>query len=65
MRVALDDGRTLEVPLEWFPRLCAATPDQRNDVRLIGGGVGIHWPQLDEDLSVQGLLFPRREVRNG
>jgi len=45
--------------------LCAATPDQRNDVRLIGGGVGIHWPQLDEDLSVQGLLFPRREVRNG
>ncbi|MGB5811554.1 MAG: DUF2442 domain-containing protein [Polyangiales bacterium] len=65
MRVSLDDGRTLEVPLEWFPRLRTATPEERKDLRLIGGGIGIHWPQLDEDLSVRGLLFPRREVRNG
>lgn len=62
MRVALIDGRTLEVPLAWFPRLHNATPAERSDLRLIGGGIGIHWPQLDEDLSVEGLLFPRRQV---
>ena len=60
MRVALEDGRKLEVPIEWFPRLRDATPAQRRDVRLIGGGVGIHWPQLDEDLSVRGLLYSHR-----
>ncbi|MDH3625717.1 MAG: DUF2442 domain-containing protein [Myxococcales bacterium] len=57
MRVALQDGRALEVPLGWFPRLQEATPEEREDLRLIGGGVGIHWPQLDEDLSVRALLY--------
>lgn len=57
MRVALRDGRALEVPLDWFPRLQEATPEEREDLRLIGGGVGIHWPQLDEDLSVRALLY--------
>jgi len=57
MRVALQDGRALEVPLDWFPRLKEATPEQLDDVHLIGGGVGIHWPQLDEDLSVRALLY--------
>ena len=61
MRVALEDGRTLEVPISWFPKLREATLEQRRDVRLIGGGVGIHWPQLDEDLSVRGLLWPHPE----
>jgi hypothetical protein len=61
MRVALMDGRTVEVPISWFPRLREATPEQRRDLRLIGGGVGIHWPQLDEDLSVRGLLYPDPE----
>ena len=61
MRVALQDGRTLEVPIAWFPRLREATPEQREDLRLIGGGIGIHWPQLDEDLSIRGLLFPHPE----
>jgi len=61
MRVALQDGRKLEVPLAWFPRLREATPKQRESLRLIGEGIGIHWPQLDEDLSVRGLLFPDRE----
>ena len=51
----------LEVPIEWFPRLRDATPEQRRDLRLVGGGIGIHWPQLDEDLSVRGLLFPHPE----
>ncbi len=61
MRVELEDGRRLEVPIEWFPRLRDATPEQRRDLRLIGGGIGIHWPQLDEDLSVRGLLYPHPE----
>ena len=61
MRVALEDGRTLEVPISWFPRLREATPEEREDLRLIGGGIGIHWPQLDEDISVRGLLFPDPE----
>jgi hypothetical protein len=56
--VHLEDGRTLLVPLEWFPRLRDATPAQLADYRLVGQGVGIHWPELDEDLSVRGLLLP-------
>ncbi|HEY3354595.1 MAG TPA: DUF2442 domain-containing protein [Polyangia bacterium] len=56
--VHLDDGRTVSVPLEWFPRLRDATPAERADWRLIGRGVGIHWEQIDEDLSVRGLLVP-------
>ncbi len=54
--VHLEDGRTLGVPLEWFPRLRDASPEQRNHWRMIGPGSGVHWPDLDEDLSVAGLL---------
>lgn len=54
--VQLADGRSLTVPLEWFPRLRDATPEQRNRWRLIGPGTGIHWPDIDEDISVAGLL---------
>jgi hypothetical protein len=54
--VRLKDGRTLSVPLAWFPRLRDGSPEQRSAWRLIGGGVGIHWPALDEDVSVAGLL---------
>jgi Protein of unknown function (DUF2442) len=56
LRVALADGRELAVPLEWFPRLRDATPAQRQHWRLIGRGQGIHWPDVDEDISVRGLL---------
>ncbi|MDQ2806650.1 MAG: DUF2442 domain-containing protein [Chloroflexota bacterium] len=56
LHVRLSDGREIAVPLEWFPRLRDATPEQRADWRLIGRGVGIHWEALDEDLSVAGLL---------
>jgi hypothetical protein len=56
MHVALTDGRVIGVPLVWFPTLSAATPDQRAAVRIGGGGVGLHWAELDEDLSVAGLL---------
>jgi hypothetical protein len=56
--VRLEDGRTILVPLEWFPRLRDASADELADYRLIGQGVGIHWPKLDEDLSVRALLLP-------
>mgnify|MGYP006300593191 CR=1 FL=1 len=63
LTVDLEDGRTIAVPIEWFPRLVYATPDERGDWRLIGHGEGIHWPALDEDISVAGLLagIPSRE----
>ena len=56
MHVQLSDGREISVPLEWFPTLRNASDKQRNNWRLIGRGVGIHWEDLDEDLSVEGLL---------
>jgi hypothetical protein len=62
--VDLADGRVLGVPLEWFPALRDATLAQRRSWRLIGPGIGIHWPELDEDLSVQGLLAGLGESRN-
>jgi hypothetical protein len=54
--VTLTDGRQVSAPLEWFPRLRDATPKQRKNWRLIGGGVGIHWEEIDEDISVRSLL---------
>jgi uncharacterized protein DUF2442 len=57
--VRLEDGRSLTVPLEWFPRLRDASPERLAGWQLIGRGVGIRWPSLDEDISVAGLLgFP-------
>lgn len=56
LEVRLADGRELRVPLAWFPTLQAASAAARQDWRLIGGGVGIHWAAIDEDLSVAGLL---------
>ena len=56
IHVQLSDGREIIVPLEWFPSLRNATDEQRNKWRLIGKGVGIHWEDLDEDISVTGLL---------
>jgi hypothetical protein len=56
LAVDLMDGRTIIVPLAWYPRLLRATPDQREQWRVSGGGYGIHWPELDEDLSTEGLL---------
>jgi len=53
---SLSDGRTISVPLAWSWRLAEATPEQRDTFRLIGGGQGMHWPLLDEDISVWGML---------
>ena len=58
-RVSFDDGRELSVPLAWFPRLLHATPEQRRHWKLIGLGQGIHWPDLDEDISLAGILAGR------
>jgi hypothetical protein len=60
LAVELDDGRALSVPLAWYPRLLHGTPAERARWRLIGRGEGIHWPDLDEDISVEGLLAGRR-----
>ena len=56
MSVDLLDGRTIVVPLAWYPRLLEATPEQRKKWRLSGAGFGVHWPDIDEDLSTEGLL---------
>ena len=62
--VGLMDGRSVSVPLAWFPRLAEALPAQRAHWQIAGGGFGIHWPEIDEDLSTEGLLrgapAPRR-----
>ncbi|MGA2736267.1 MAG: DUF2442 domain-containing protein [Bryobacteraceae bacterium] len=58
--VDLADGRTIAVPLAWFPRLAHGTATERANWRLIGGGEGIHWPDLDEDISVEGLQAGRK-----
>jgi hypothetical protein len=56
LQVTLSDGRIISAPLTWSPRLLSATASQRANWRLIGGGVGINWPDLDEDISVKSLL---------
>ena len=56
----LADGKTIAVPLAWFPRLAHGTPTEQANCRLIAGGEGIHWPDLDEDIGVESLLAGRR-----
>ena len=56
MRVVFTDGRVLSVPLEWFPVLRRASPEQLKHYEIGGGGVSLHWPELDEDLSIAGLM---------
>ncbi|MGC8640855.1 MAG: DUF2442 domain-containing protein [Isosphaeraceae bacterium] len=67
LKVELLDGRTIIVPLTWYPRLLHATPEQRANWKVAGGGYGIHWPDVDEDLSSEGLLrgapAPRQSIR--
>jgi hypothetical protein len=68
LSVDLIDGRTITVPLAWYPRLLHATAQQRNNWQVCGGGYGIHWPDIDEDLSTEGLLrgapAPRGKMSN-
>jgi Protein of unknown function (DUF2442) len=57
--IDLTDGRTVSAPLAWYPRLLHGTASERQEHQLIGQGLGIHWPQLDEDISVEGILAGR------
>lgn len=57
LTVTLSDGRVISVPITWYPRLSHARPEDRENFRLVGQGYGIHWPTLDEDISVDNLLF--------
>ncbi len=62
MWVALTDGRQLSIPLLYFPRLLNVTPEQRNNYELSGGGTGIHWEEIDEDISVPGLILGNKDL---
>lgn len=64
LSVELADGRTIAVPLDWYPRLAHATAEERSSWRLIGGGRGIHWPEIDEDISVANLLAGQRSAES-
>ena len=57
LTVDLADGRTISVPIAWYPRLSHGRPEERNKWQLIGNGKGIHWPDLDEDISVENIVF--------
>ena len=61
LTVVLDDGRIVSVPVVWFPRLLNATQKQRKDWEFIGGGIGIHWEEIDEDISIESLLTTANE----
>lgn len=65
LSVSLKDGRTITVPLTWYPKLLRASESQRKNWQVAGGGYGIHWPEIDEDLSTEGLLrgAPSPEAR--
>jgi hypothetical protein len=63
LKVVLADRRTVSAPLAWFPRLLAATPKQRSEWEMIGGGIGIHWEAIDEDILAASLLQPENFVR--
>jgi hypothetical protein len=62
--VDLEDGRTISVPLAWYPRLLHATPAERKNWRFIGKGEGIHWPELDEDLSVENIVLGKASAES-
>jgi len=56
MHVTLSDGRIISTPLTWFPLLHTATPEQRKKYEISGGGISLHWPEIDEDLSIAGMM---------
>jgi hypothetical protein len=64
LSVDLEDGRTISVPIGWYPRLAHGTPAERAAFQISGGGYGIHWPELDEDLGVEGLLLGKRSTES-
>ncbi len=64
LAVDLEDGRSISVPIVWYPRLTHGTPEERANFQISGGGYGIHWPELDEDIGVEGLLLGKRSTES-
>ncbi|MEW5767567.1 MAG: DUF2442 domain-containing protein [bacterium] len=64
LSVDLEDGRTVSVPIGWYPRLAYGTPAERANFQISGAGYGIHWPDLDEDLGIEGLLLGKRSTES-
>ena len=64
LSVDLEDGRTVAVPIGWYPRLAYGTPAERANFQISGAGYGIHWPDLDEDLGVEGLVLGKRSAES-
>ncbi len=64
LSVDLEDGRTISVPLSWYPRLVYATEAERQHFEIAGAGYGIHWPDIDEDIGVEGLLLGKRSTES-
>ena len=64
LSVDLEDGRTISVPLSWYPRLAYATEAERQHFEIVGAGYGIHWPEIDEDIGVEGLLLGKRSTES-
>ena len=62
LSVDLEDGRTVSVPIGWYPRLAYGTPAERANFQISGAGYGIHWPELDEDIGVEGLVLGKRST---
>ena len=64
LTVDLTDGRSISVPIGWYPRLAYATPAERSHMQISGAGHGIHWPDLDEDIGVEGLLLGKKSMES-
>ncbi|MFZ1752418.1 MAG: DUF2442 domain-containing protein [Caldilineaceae bacterium] len=64
LSIDLEDGRTVSVPIGWYPRLAYATPDERANWKIGGAGYGIHWPDLDEDLGAEGILLGKQSTES-
>ncbi len=64
LSVDLEDGRTISVPIGWYPRLADGTPEERANFQISGAGYGIHWPDLDEDIGVEGLLLGKTSTES-
>jgi hypothetical protein len=62
LSVDLEDGRTISVPIGWYPRLAHGKPMERDNFEISGGGYGLHWPDLDEDIGVEGLILGKRST---
>ncbi|MGD2049725.1 MAG: DUF2442 domain-containing protein [Chloroflexota bacterium] len=64
LTVDLEDGRTISVPIGWFPRLAHGSPEERANFQISGAGRGIHWPDLDEDIGIEGLLLGKKSTES-